>query len=166
MSLPLAAVGALLAALLETSVLPLMEVAGAKPDLVFVLAIVAAMMVGVEDGLVWAALGGLALDMLVDRPIGATMLTLLIVAGLGIVVARVLGPTRITVTVLTVFALTWVFQTVILVVLAVTSGVAIPAAPLPEFLPIAVFNAAIAVVAALVTRWALLRFGPADRIDW
>ena len=166
MSLPLAAVGALIAALIETSVLPYLRVAGAKPDLVFVLAVVAAMMVGVEDGLVLASLGGLTLDTLVGRPLGATMLTLLIVAGVGILVARVVGPNRVAITVLTVFALTWVFQIVTLAVLALTSGVAMPAAPLQSFIPIALFNTALGLIVAFAMRWAVLRFGPADRVDW
>ena len=165
MSLPIAAVGALVAALLETSVLPYLAVAGVKPDLVFVLALVSAMVIGVEDGLVWATLGGLMLDMLLVRPVGATMLALLIVVGLGIVVARLTGPSRIAVVTVTVLALTWVYQLVSLAVLAVTNGIALqPQMNLILF--IALLNALVALVATLVARWAILRFGPADRLDW
>ena len=85
MTLPLAAVGALVAALLETSVLPELQIGGTKPDLVLVLAIVATMIMGVEDGLVWAFLGGLMLDVLVPgRPLVATTFVLLLVVGLAI----------------------------------------------------------------------------------
>ena len=166
MSLPFAAIGALVAALVETSVFPDLTVAGAKPDLVFVLTLVTAMMVGVEDGLVWASLGGLMLDMLLLRPAGATMLALLIAAGLGILVARVVGPNRVAITVLTIFALTWVYQFVSLAVLAVTSGGSISAAPLGVVLSIAFLNTLLALGATLVARWGVVRFGPADRLEW
>ena len=166
MSLPFAAVGALVAALLETSVFPYLSVAGAKPDLVFVLAVVSAMMVGVEDGLVWASLGGLMLDMLLLRPVGATMLALLIVVGLAVAIARVVGPNRIVITVLAVFSLAFVYQIAVLAILAVSTGISFSAAPLGVILPIAFFDMLVAVLVALAARWAMARFGPADRLDW
>ncbi|MBA3435193.1 MAG: rod shape-determining protein MreD, partial [Chloroflexi bacterium] len=76
--MPIVAFGALLAALLETSVLSELSIAGAKPDLVFAVAIVVAMAISFEGSLVWVLVGGLLVDALTGRPLGATALALLI----------------------------------------------------------------------------------------
>jgi rod shape-determining protein MreD len=167
-SLPLAAVGAVLAALLEASVLPELTVAGAKPDLVLVMAIVAALMVGVEEGLVWAFVGGLMLDLILpDRPLGATILSLLVVTGLAIAATRVAGQNRRLVAVLLVATLTSVYHAVMIGVLAATTGVDPSAVAVSIFIVAAVLNTVLAFVLATIVRWLLLRFSAADtRADW
>jgi len=80
LTIPFAALMALLAALLETTVLPEIPIAGATPDLVLVVAVTATLMLGIEDGLIAAFLGGLLTDMLIpERPLGAATLSLLLV---------------------------------------------------------------------------------------
>ena len=64
MSLLIAAVGATIAAILETSVLTQLLVAGVKPDLVLATTIAVAVVLGFEQGLTWAVVGGLLLDLL------------------------------------------------------------------------------------------------------
>ena len=64
MTLLLAAVGATVTALLELTVGPYLRVGTAQPHLVLVLGIVVTVAVGLEAGLVWAFVGGLALDVL------------------------------------------------------------------------------------------------------
>ena len=76
LTIPFAALSALIAALLETTVLPEIPIAGATADLVLVVAVVATIMFGVEDGIVAAFVGGLLVDMLIpDRPLGAATLS-------------------------------------------------------------------------------------------
>ena len=59
-------------------------------------AIAGAMVLGFEEGMVWAFVGGLMLDMLLpERPIGSTTLALLIVSGLALLIARVTDPPRL-----------------------------------------------------------------------
>ena len=95
LTVPFAALVALLAALLETTVLPEIPIAGATPDLVLVVAVTATLMMGIEDGLVAAFVGGLLTDMLIpQRPLGAGTLALLLVVGIAAAVARVAGPNR------------------------------------------------------------------------
>jgi rod shape-determining protein MreD len=166
LTLPFAALGALIAALVETSVLPELQVLGTKADLVLVLAIVATILMGVEDGLVWAFLGGLMLDMLTPaRPLGATTLALLIVVGLAIIGTRVLGPGRIR-AVVAAFALTWLFHLLLLAVLMLTEGITIRTFEPRIVLAAAVMNAVIAVPAALAFGALGRRFGAAERADW
>ena len=78
MSLVLAAVGAAVAALIQSSILPFTAAGGAGLDLVLVLAVVWTMTVGLEGGLIWAFLGGLIIDVLLMRPLGLTAFVLLL----------------------------------------------------------------------------------------
>ena len=89
MSLVLAAVGAAVAALIQSSILPFTSAGGAGLDLVLVLAVVWTMTVGLEGGLVWAFLGGLLIDVLLMRPLGLTAFVLLLAVGAAWLVGRV-----------------------------------------------------------------------------
>jgi rod shape-determining protein MreD len=165
LTLPLAALGALVAALLETSIAPELTIAGAQADLVLALAIAAAMLIGFEDGLVWAFLGGLMLDMLIPgRPIGATTLTLLLVVGLAGLAARVPGPRRLLAGV-AVFVLTWAFHLLLIGVMAATEGVMLGSFQPLVVLSAAVQNTIVALLAALAFD-ALGRRVAAARADW
>lgn len=166
-NLPLAAAGAVVAALSETSVLPELTILGAKPDLVLVMAIMAAMFIGTEEALMWAFLGGLMLDLLVpERPAGATVFSVLVVTGIALVAARVAGNTRRIVAVLLTFALTFVYQGLTLAVLSATTGVAASSISLSIFGVTAVLNTTLAIVTSGVMRWYLLRFAPPERAEW
>lgn len=166
MTLPFAALGALIAALVETSAMPELQIAGARVDLVLSLAVVATMIMGVEDGLVWSSLGGLMLDMLVPaRPLGATTLALLLVTGVAMLASRLLGPGR-TRAVVAAFVLTWPYHLLVAGVLAVAEGVS-PRAFDPRLVLVAsILNAIVAIPAAVAFAAIDRRFGSADRSDW
>lgn len=168
MSLPLAAVGAVMAALLEASVLPELTLAGAKPDLVLVMAIVAAMLVGLEEGLVWAFLGGLMLDLILssERPVGAATFSLMVAVGVAIAAARIAGHNRRLVAVLLAFALTFLYQGLSLVILSGTTGLVASPASLQSVGIVALLNALLAFVVAGIVRWYLIRYAPAERTEW
>jgi rod shape-determining protein MreD len=78
-----------LAAILQSSLLPHIAVLGVKVDLVLLLAVARSIRRGIEDGLVWAILGGLALDTLSAEPFGVSV----IAVGVAVVVAGSIGPT-------------------------------------------------------------------------
>ena len=166
MSIPLAAIGAVVAALLETSVLPELTVAGAKPDLVFILALLATLMIGFEDGLAWAFVGGLMLDLLTpSRQLGATSLTLLFVVGAGSIAGRLLPARRIPVAVLAVFVLGWLYQWLMAFVLGFSAGVTTLPSP-AAVAPAVVFDTILAVpfAAGALVLWR--RFGQPERMEW
>ena len=166
MTLPFAALGALLAALLETSVAPELTFGGAQVDLVLSMAVVAAVLMGIEDGLVWAFLGGLMLDMLIPgRPIGATTLALLLSVGVATLLSRVPGPRR-TLAIASVFALTWLFHALLIGVMAVTEGIALRSFAPTIVLAAALLNAVVAIPAALLFNSVERRLGTAERADW
>lgn len=166
MSLPVMAVGALLAALLETSVLPELTIAGFKPDLVLVLTVVVAMVVGFDDALVWAVVGGLLVDILSGRPLGATCLGLLLAAGLASVMGRMMGTPRVLTVSLLTFALALFFQAVQSAILAVTAGVGLGPLPIETFVLIAALDTVLAGLAVLAIRALYRRFGAVERIEW
>ncbi|HAL61095.1 MAG TPA: rod shape-determining protein MreD [Chloroflexi bacterium] len=64
------------AALLQSSLLPHLSPGGLKPDLVVILVISWGLLRGVKEGLLWAFIGGLALDLLSTTPLGLSTLIL------------------------------------------------------------------------------------------
>jgi rod shape-determining protein MreD len=81
----LAIVVPLAAALLQGSVVPFIAVAGARPNLVVLVAATWAAAVAAREAVWWAFLGGLAVDLLSGGPLGATAVSALIpVAAIGL----------------------------------------------------------------------------------
>ena len=74
MSLFVAAIGATVTAIFELTISPYLRVGNAQPHLVFVLAVIWTVAVGLDSGLVWAFVGGIALDVLAQRPLGSIVL--------------------------------------------------------------------------------------------
>src|SRR3954471_24974009 len=127
MGLLSAAVGAIVAAILEVSVLSQLQLGGVTPELVLAMGIAVAMVAGFEAGMIWAFLGGVMLDMLLpERPLGSTTLVLLVAIGLALLVARVTEPPRIIVIAGTALVLSCMYQAVLLALLAVTAGISMP----------------------------------------
>jgi rod shape-determining protein MreD len=83
-----AGVIAIVAALLELGVVPHLGVNGAHPHFVLVLGVIWALAAGGETGLIWAFVGGLALDVLTLRPLGGSAVALLLALGAVSVAAR------------------------------------------------------------------------------
>ncbi len=167
MGVLIAALGATLAAIVESSVLTQLFVGGVKPDLVLSLGLAMVMVLGFEHGMVWAVVGGLLLDLLlVDRAVGSTTLALLLVTGVAILVARLMETPRLAIVALSVFILTFLYQALLMLLLAVTTGSAIQPIAALSYAFIALMNAGIAVVAA----WAVMalerRMGMDERVAW
>ena len=170
MTIPFAALFTLVAALLEATVLPELPIAGATADLVLVCAVCATLVLGIEDGLAAAFLGGIMIDLLIpDRPLGAATLTLLLVLSLAMVVARIGGTSRRWLAVAMTVVLTPLLHALMAVVLVATEGVPLPG-PIPAFLTtvlVAAFmNGLIAIPVATLFTAIARRFGTPERVDW
>jgi rod shape-determining protein MreD len=94
MSLLLAAVGATVAALIETTIVPYVEVGQAHPHPVLVFGAIWTVALGIEGGLTWAFVGGIALDVLADRPLGSSAFALLVATGIAAGLARAMSHLR------------------------------------------------------------------------
>ena len=115
MTLLLAAVGAVVTALLELTVGPYLRIGDAQPHLVLVLGVVVTIAVGLEAGLVWAFVGGLALDVLADRPLGSSAFALLLCVGGASVLARSFARLRPIVPIGAVFILSIAYSMILFV---------------------------------------------------
>lgn len=167
MSVLAPAVGAVFAAILESSVLSHLQVGGVKPDLVFAVGVAVAMVLGFESGMTWAFIGGLTLDLLMPgRALGSTALTMLLVTAIALLVARAVWPPRSVFVAGTVLGLTFVYQVVLLVLLAVTTGVALAALSITDLVIVALLNVIIASAAVVLVRALDLRFGEPERLAW
>lgn len=73
----LSLLGLALAVLLQATVLARVRFLGAQPDLLLVLVICLSLLHGINEGLLWAFAGGLALDVIAGLPLGASPLALM-----------------------------------------------------------------------------------------
>lgn len=166
MTIPFAALFTLVAALIEATVLPEFPIAGATADLVLVCAVCATIVLGIEDGLAAAFLGGVMIDLMIpDRPVGAATLTLLLVLSLAIIVARIGGPSRRWLAVAMVVVLTPLLHGLLALVLVATEGVPL-AFSFTTVLVAAFMNGLLAIVIATVFSAIERRFGTPERVDW
>ncbi len=167
MSVLAPAVGAVIAAIVESSVLTHLQVGGLRPDLVFAVGVALAMVLGFESGMTWAFVGGLTLDLLLPgRSLGSTALTLVLVTAMALLVARVTWPPRLVVIAATSFGLSFVYQVLLLGLLAVTENVAFLGLSLTDLVLVGLLDAAITAVAVVVVRAIDLRFGERERLAW
>lgn len=167
MSVLAPAVGAVLAAILESSVLTHLQVGSVRPDLVFAMGIAVAMVLGFESGMTWAFIGGLSLDLLLPgQVLGSSALTLLVLIGAALLVARVLWPPRLAFIAATAFVLTYGYHIVLQALDAVVSGSGFAGLSFAELTLIAALNAVIAGLSVPVVRALDLRFGEQERLAW
>jgi rod shape-determining protein MreD len=167
MSVLAPAVGAFIAAVIESSVLTHLQVGSVKPDFVFAVGIAVAMVLGFESGMTWAFTGGLTLDLLLPgRTLGSTALTLVLMTALALLVARAVWPPRILVIAATTLALSVVYQLMLLGILALTADVAFAGVSAPDLAVVSIINAAVAAVSVVVIRAIDLRFGEPERLAW
>jgi len=166
MTLLLAAVGATLTALLELSVGPYLRVGTAQPHLVLVVGIVVTVALGLEAGLVWAFVGGLALDVLVPRPLGSTAFALLLCMGATAVLARYLVRFRLLVPILATLLLSLTFSMILLVAFNALRTPIKVEDPVALFLPSVVYNTILAAVIGPLAISIHDRRADTERMDW
>ena len=166
MTLLLAAVGATVTALLELTVGPYLKVGTAEPHLVLVLGITVTVAIGLEAGLVWAFVGGLAIDVLAQRPLGSTSFALLICVGATSVLAGLLARFRLLVPILATLLLSLVYSMIHFVALnALASSIPV-ADPVALVLPAVVYDTILAALIGPLVVSIHDRRIDADRVDW
>jgi rod shape-determining protein MreD len=167
LSLVLAAVGAAVAALIQSTVLPFAAQGGGL-DLVLVIAVVWTMALGLEGGLVWAFLGGLVIDVLLMRPLGLTAFIDVLAVGAAWVTGRIFVRALYPVIVVTAAVLAALAAPLTVVLYQALRDVPDSVDPTAGMVTAAV---SAAVLAALITPLALAvarrsRPEEAERVDW
>jgi rod shape-determining protein MreD len=166
MSLTLAAIGAITAALLDLTIAPYLQVGGAQPDFVLVCAVIWTVVAGIEGGLIWAFVGGLMIDFLAPRPLGSTAFTLLICVGGAALLARALVRFRYVVPVVAVFVFAAVNAILFLAIYGALRGpIQVPDA-LGAALPAAIYDTVLAAVAGPLAVALIARRQDRERLDW
>ncbi|MHB8398322.1 MAG: rod shape-determining protein MreD [Acidimicrobiales bacterium] len=166
MSLTLAAVGAVGAALFDTSIAPYFRIGGAQPDLVLVFAVIWTIVVGFEGGLMWAFVGGLLIDLLAPRPLGSTAFALLLTVGTVAVAARFTNRGRYIRPVVGVLFGSLMYTSLYLLITRSLRGPMPLADGIAEIVPTAIVDTILAVlIGPLVVRLHARR-GDRERLDW
>jgi len=165
MSPAFAAVGAGIAALLESTIASRYQIAGAQLQLVLVLGVAITLVYGFEEGMAWAFVGGLLLDFLALRPLGSTVFELLLAVAATDVAVPLLSRSRYAGAVAAVFVVTPAF----LLISDVVTGLLRPPAPpmhLSSLVAAAVANAALAALAAPLVIGLRRRAEQRERVVW
>ncbi|MFP5341446.1 MAG: rod shape-determining protein MreD [Candidatus Limnocylindria bacterium] len=166
MTLLLAAVGAVLTALAELTVGPYLRIGDATLHPVLVLGVVLTIAIGLEAGLVWAFIGGIALDVLAQRPIGSTSFALLLCVGGASVLARSFARLRPVVPIVAVFMLSLGYSMILFVTLGAFGTPPPVADPLQVVFPGAVYDAVVGAVVGPLAVAVHDRRVAEERVDW
>jgi rod shape-determining protein MreD len=166
MSLTLAAVGAVVAAVLQLTIVPYLGIAGAYPDLILVVAVIATFTWSIEAGMTLAFVGGLMIDLLAPRPVGLTAFTLLVSTGIAALIGRAIPRGRIVTPIVLVFVLSFVTDLLFLGMYTALRGKLDVGDPIQLILPGAVYSTAIAVVLAPLAVALHKRFAERERVAW
>jgi rod shape-determining protein MreD len=140
MNLLFAAIGATITALLETTLAPHVTVGHANLHPVLVVGVIWTIAAGLDRGFVWAFVGGLVLDTLLGRPLGASAFALLVAVGGAAAIAKPLPRLRTLAPIVAVPVLSLVYSMLLYVLTSAAQGPGAPADPVSLFIPGAVYD--------------------------
>jgi rod shape-determining protein MreD len=164
MSLLFAAIGGTVAALLEASLAPYLKVGDANLHPVLVLAVIWTIAAGFERGIVVAFVGGLFLDILFSRPLGASAFALLVAVGGATLIVQPMSRLRTLAPIIAVPVLSLV-NSVLVYVLTSPAGGGV-ADPLGIFIPGAIYDGVLGVIAGPLVVSIHARRSQVERVDW
>jgi rod shape-determining protein MreD len=122
--------------------------------------------IGLEAGLVWAFVGGLALDVLAQRPLGSTAFALLLCVGAASVLARSFSRLRPVVPIVAVFILSLGYSMILYYILGALGAPPPVADPVAALFPGAVYDTALAVAIGPLIVTLHDRRAAEERVDW
>lgn len=166
MSLLFAAIGATLTAVIEVTVVPYLAVGDAKPHPVLVIGVIWTIAAGIDRGIVWAFVGGIFLDALTGRPLGASAFSLLIAVGAARVLMQPLGRLRTLLPIVAVPILSVLYSMLIFVLLSATRPDINVADPLATFFPGAIYDGVLALLIGPLAISIHDRQAAVERVDW
>ena len=166
MSVTLAAIAAVVAALFELTIFDHLRIGGAQPHPVLVLGVLWAIAIGIEGGLACAFVGGLALDVLAQRPLGSSAFALLVAIGGAGVVGTSLGRLRLIAPIVAVLLVSFVYSIVLLGILGALQGPFSLDDPVSTVLPGAIYDTVLAAIIGPLAVAVIDRRREVDRVDW
>jgi rod shape-determining protein MreD len=166
MQLIIAAALAVAAALAEFTIVPYLTFGDAALQPVLVFGAIWTVVGGFEAGLVWAFVGGLALDVMSQRPLGASAFSLLIAIGVASLIGTALQRVRMIAPVVATAVASLVYSMVLLLVTSLLNGAAIADGATAFVVPSAVYATIVALLVGPLSAAFVLRRRVADRVDW
>jgi rod shape-determining protein MreD len=166
MQLVIAAALAVVAALAEFTIVPYLKIGDAVLHPVLVFGVVWAIAGSLEAGLAWAFVGGIALDVLGQRPLGSSAFSLLIATGAGSAIGGLLGRVRIIAPVAATIIASPVYFMLVLVTTTVLSSAALSQGAFGAVVPSAIYDVVLAAIVGPLSVAIVMRRRVQDRVDW
>jgi rod shape-determining protein MreD len=161
----LAAAMAVVAALAEFTVAPYLKIGDAVPHFVLVFGVTWTIAGGLEAGLVWAFVGGLALDILGQRPLGSSAFSMLIAIGVASLVGGFLGRVRIIAPIVATAIASPIYSMLLLITTTALTTAPLSQAALGAVLPSAIYDTILAAVFGPLAIAVVARRRE-ERMDW
>ena len=165
MGLLFAAIGATITALAEATLGQYISVGETAPHLVLVGGVVWAIAAGIDRGITWAFVGGLVLDSLLGRPLGASAFALLVAIGGASLVAQPFPRLRLVAPIVAVPVLSLVYS-----LLVATLSASAPAvggrAPIEIFLPGVIYDTILGMFLGPLAVTLHDRRSTSERLEW
>ncbi len=166
MQLLIAAALSVVAALAEFTIVPYMKIGDAVPHLVLVFGVVWAIAGTFEAALVWALVGGLALDVLGQRPLGSSAFAMLVAIGLASVIGGFLERVRILAPVIATAIASPVYSMLLLVAITALTAASMSSTALNTVVPSTVYDVVLAAAVGPLTVAVVARRRASERPDW
>jgi len=166
MSLLLSAIGATVAAVLDVSLGQYIEIGNVVPHLVLVLGVIWSIAAGIERGIAWAFVGGLVLDALLGRPLGASAFALLVAVGGARLLALPLVRLRLLIPIVAVPLMSLVYSLLIVVLTSSGPPAATLGDPVGLLVPGAVYDGVLGLLLGPLIVSAHDRRLAVERVDW
>ena len=167
MSLLLSAIGATVAAVLDVSLSSrYLTIGNAGPHLVLVLGVIWSIAAGMERGIAWGFIGGLVLDALLGRPLGASAFALLVAVGGAQLISQPLVRLRLLAPVVAVPVLSVVYSMLIVVLTSTSQPGTGLGDPGGLFLPSAAYDGVLGILLGPLIVSVHDRRLAVERVDW
>jgi rod shape-determining protein MreD len=166
MSFLFAAIGATVVAVIEVTLAPYIALGEVRPHPVLIGGVIWTIAAGIDRGIAWAFVGGLVLDALLGRPLGASAFALLVAVGGAALIAQPLPRLRALVPVIAVPILSLAFSVVLFVLTSGARAAAAPLNPVGLFVPGAIYDAVLGLLLGPLVVSLRARHVAAERVDW
>ncbi|HTK45731.1 MAG TPA: rod shape-determining protein MreD [Patescibacteria group bacterium] len=166
MSLLFAAIGAVLTALAEVTLGQYVAVGSATPHPVLVGGVIWTIAAGIDRGITWAFVGGLALDSLLGRPLGVSSFALLVAVGGATLIAQPFPRLRLVAPIVAVPLMSVVYSSVLLGITTAVQQTSLVSDPLTLLAPGALYDSVLGLfIGPLVVSFHDRR-AVTERVDW
>jgi hypothetical protein len=166
MQLVLAAALSVVAALSEFTIVPYLRIGDAVLHPTLVLGVIWVIAGGLEAGLTWAFVGGIALDILGQRPVGSSAFSLLIAIGLASVIGGFLGRVRIVAPVIATAIASPTYSMLLLITTTALSAAQLSGSAFGSVIPSTIYDVILAVLVGPLVMAVVLRRQAVERADW